>query len=177
MDDTATERADRPTHFTYIDSPVGPLLAVERDGLLRGLHFTDDDGPFPEDGWVADDVPFVDLRRQLEEYFAGARRRFDLPLGPGGTEFQQQVWSALRRIPYGATSSYAAVAAAVGRPRAVRAVGGANGANRIPIVIPCHRVVGADGSLTGFGGGLWRKEVLLGLEQDVLAGAAEPSTG
>jgi len=153
------------THFTHIDSPVGPLLAVEREGRLCGLEFTDDGRPTPDAEWVQDDAPFEEVRRQLGEYFGGIRRRFDLPLAIDGTEFQRLVWDALLEIPYGTTASYGEVAAAIGRPNAVRAVGGANNRNRLPIVIPCHRVIGADGSLTGFGGGMDRKVVLLGLEE------------
>jgi len=160
--------APTTTHFTHIDSPVGPLLAVEQVGALVGLHFTDAGGPFPHDDWVADDAPFAELRRQLAEYFAGGRREFDLPLAPEGTPFQVEVWQALRRIPYGRTVSYRDLAEMVGRPNAMRAVGGANGANRMPIVIPCHRVIAADGGLGGFGGGLDRKRLLLDLERATL---------
>ena len=103
--------------------------------------------------------------RELEEYFAGERRDFTLPLAPAGTPFQQRVWRALEAIPYGETRTYAQIAAAVGNPRAVRAVGGANHRNPLPVVIPCHRVIGADGSLTGYAGGLERKTLLLGLER------------
>jgi methylated-DNA-[protein]-cysteine S-methyltransferase len=149
---------------TWIDSPVGPLMAVARGDALVGLHFTDEDGPFPEPGWIEDDRPFTDLRRQLDQYFRGRRTSFEVELDPRGTPFQQQVWEALRDIPYGASASYGEVAEAIGRPGAMRAVGGANGANPIPILIPCHRVIAADGTLGGFGGGLERKVLLLELE-------------
>ncbi len=156
------------THYSYIDSPTGPMMAVERDGEITGLHF-DVCSPDPEADWVEDDAPFVELRRQLDEYFRGDRTEFDLRLAPEGTEFQRSVWAALSRIPYGATVSYKDIAIAIGKPAAVRAVGGANGRNPIPIVIPCHRVVAADGGLGGFSPGLDYKVKLLALE-----GAATP---
>lgn len=118
--------------------------------------------------------PLLELRRQLAQYFAGERRAFDLPLAPRGTEFERRVWQALLAIPYGETRSYAEVAAAIGRPSACRAVGHANGSNPIAVVIPCHRVIGSDGSLTGYGGGLPLKRFLLDLENG--SGAA-PATG
>jgi AraC family transcriptional regulator of adaptative response/methylated-DNA-[protein]-cysteine methyltransferase len=117
----------------------------------------------------ADTPIFRALRRQVEEYLAGERREFDLPLDPVGTEFQRRVWRGLGEIPYGVTISYAAQAAALGCPSAVRAVAGANGRNKLSIVIPCHRVVGSDGSLTGYGGGVERKRLLLELERRVTA--------
>jgi methylated-DNA-[protein]-cysteine S-methyltransferase len=112
-----------------------------------------------------DDAIIAKARRQLDAYFAGKLRGFDLPLAPQGTEFQQRVWAALLKIPYGATRSYGQQAAAIGSPKAVRAVGLANGRNPIAIIIPCHRVIGANGSLTGYGGGMARKRLLLDLEQ------------
>lgn len=162
------------THFSVIDSPVGPLLAVERAGRLVNLQFLGGDAGAAEADreeadWVEAEAPFEELRTQLAEYFAGARREFDLAVEPEGTEFQMAVWSALRDIPYGRTATYGEIAEAIGRPTAVRAVGGANNANRIPIVIPCHRVIGADGSLTGFGGGLEAKAHLLEVESRALA--------
>jgi methylated-DNA-[protein]-cysteine S-methyltransferase len=147
-----------------IDSPVGPLRLVEADGALVGLHFLDPrDARLPSS--AADASACCEVRRQLAEYFAGTRREFDLRLAPEGTEFQRRVWEELCRIPYGATISYRALAERIGQPNAMRAVGLANGRNPIAIVIPCHRVIGADGSLTGYGGGLDRKRYLLGLEQ------------
>ena len=113
---------------------------------------------------MRDPRPFRDLREQLAQYFAGRRRTFSLKLAPAGTDFQQATWRALVEIPYGETASYAEIARRVGRPAASRAVGAANGANPLPIVVPCHRVIGADGSLTGFGGGLPIKRALLELE-------------
>jgi len=123
-------------------------------------------------GWRPASEPFEDARTQLAEYFAGRRRRFELPLAMDGTPFQRRVWQALREIPYGRTTSYGELAHRIGRsPSASRAVGMANGRNPIAVVVPCHRVVGADGSLTGFGGGLERKRLLLELEAAALAGA------
>jgi methylated-DNA-[protein]-cysteine S-methyltransferase len=151
---------------TRIDSPIGPLgLAVDDDGLVRiqfhapaGLDWA---GPDARPGTHA----LIDrTSAQLREYFDGRRREFDLPLSPRGTPFQRTVWSELARIPYGAAISYAQLAQRIGKPAAMRAVGAANGRNPLPIVVPCHRVIGADGSLTGFGGGLPTKAFLLRLE-------------
>lgn len=138
-------------------SPVGPLTLAEGEGALVGVAFRDEG--------ACDRSPLLDeAERQLTEYFAGRRREFDLPLAPAGTPFQREVWDALRTIPYGRTCSYGDIARAVGRPKACRAVGMANNRNPLPIVIPCHRVVGASGSLTGYGGGLDIKAMLLKLE-------------
>jgi methylated-DNA-[protein]-cysteine S-methyltransferase len=147
-------------------SPVGPLrLAAEDDGL-RLIEFPDPRHPVaPEDDWEeGDNAVLAMTRAQLGEYFAGTRRAFDLPLAPRGTAFQRAVWRALATIPYGETISYRALAERIGQPSAMRAVGAANGRNPLPIVVPCHRVIGADGSLTGFGGGLPTKRFLLQLE-------------
>lgn len=145
-----------------IPSPIGELTAARsEEGAITELHFA---GATPEPKWRRDDSAFDDLRAQLEEYFAGTRRDFDLPLAPTGTPFQLAVWNRLRRIPYGTITTYADIARDIGRPTAFRAVGAANGANPIPIIIPCHRVVGSDGSLTGFGGGIDVKRRLLALE-------------
>jgi methylated-DNA-[protein]-cysteine S-methyltransferase len=114
--------------------------------------------------WREDKAPFAEVIRQLQAYFGGELRAFDLPLAPEGTEFQLRVWNCLRTIPYGETISYAKLAQKLGNPQAVRAVGLANGCNPIPIIVPCHRVIGSDGSLTGFGGGLANKKILLDLE-------------
>jgi methylated-DNA-[protein]-cysteine S-methyltransferase len=128
--------------------------------------------PAVPSGWRPASEPFGDARTQLAEYFAGRRRRFELPLAMDGTPFQRRVWQALREIPYGRTTTYGELARRIGRsPSASRAVGTANGRNPIAVVVPCHRVVGADGSLTGFGGGLERKRLLLELEAAALAGA------
>ena len=149
-----------------MDSPVGPLLlAGDGDGLHLISFPTGSRKQEPRAGWQADAAPFGQTMDQLASYFAGERRDFDLPLAPRGTEFQLAVWRALRRIPYGVTVSYGALAQAIGRPKASRAVGAANGANPLPIVVPCHRVIGSSGKLTGFGGGLATKAHLLALEQ------------
>ena len=154
-------------HYTYHASPIGPLLLAGRNGNLTTIRFPlDGEREMPDPSWKLADAPFDDVREQLDGYFAGRRQRFDLPLAPTGTTFQRKVLEALQAIPYGETRSYKEVATAIGKPRAVRAVGAANGRNPIPIIIPCHRVIGSDGSLTGFGGGLEVKRRLLALEQD-----------
>ncbi|MEE4191906.1 MAG: methylated-DNA--[protein]-cysteine S-methyltransferase [Halieaceae bacterium] len=148
-------------HFTTIDTPIGQLrLVSDGDALLR-VEFQ---GQHSSDGVLEDDPVLDRARRQLEEYFAGRRRHFDLPLGADGTAFQQAVWSSLRAIPYGELRSYRDIAETLGKPKAVRAVGAANGRNPLPIVVPCHRVVGSNGKLTGFAGGLDCKRRLLALE-------------
>jgi methylated-DNA-[protein]-cysteine S-methyltransferase len=152
------------TVYDTIDSPLGELLLAGDGRALTAVHM---DGA-PGAAWRRDPAPFRDAADQLRAYFAGELRDFDLPLAPHGTAFQQRVWSALREIPYGRTISYAELAASVGRPRAARAVGAANGQNPIAIVIPCHRVIGAAGALTGYGGGLERKRMLLDLEGGAL---------
>ncbi|HEX6202826.1 MAG TPA: methylated-DNA--[protein]-cysteine S-methyltransferase [Thermoanaerobaculia bacterium] len=161
--------------FDRLESPVGPLFAaVDDDGALVRLTFLDaEDDEAAEIARLttrAGEAPRRDPARcravaaQLADYFAGRRRDFDLPLAPRGSAFQRAVWDELRRVPYGATVSYGELAARLGRPGASRAVGGANNRNPLPIVVPCHRVIGADGSLTGYGGGLDRKRALLALE-------------
>ena len=154
------------TTYTTIDSPVGPLLLAAGDDGLQAIEFPRASHPLKRGAdWRRGDHPLLQrARRQLDEYFDGQRDRFDLPLAPRGTQFQRTVWHALATIPYGETVSYAQLAARVGRPTAMRAVGAANGRNPLPIVLPCHRVIGADGSLTGFGGGLPTKQFLLELE-------------
>jgi methylated-DNA-[protein]-cysteine S-methyltransferase len=153
------------THSCDISTPVGRLLLVGDEQGLRRISFQDGFHPIEvAEGWQRTEEPFREALSQLEAYFAGRLQRFDLALAPEGTPFQRQVWTALRTIPYGETVSYGELARHVGRPTASRAVGAANGRNPIPIVIPCHRVVGADGSLTGFGGGLAIKRRLLELE-------------
>jgi methylated-DNA-[protein]-cysteine S-methyltransferase len=154
------------TTYTYIESPLGDLLATSRDGAVTSLS-TPGQATEPGSGWTRDDDAFAALRTQLDEYFAGRRRTFDVPLAPGGTAFQQEVWAALRAIPYGRTASYGDIARQIGRPNAVRAVGLANGRNPIAIVVPCHRVIGANGKLVGYAGGLATKRVLLDLEAGV----------
>ena len=149
--------------YTTMQSPLGELLLTAEDGVLTGL-FMPAEAHEPPPGAERGDRGFATVRRQLEEYFAGRRRAFDVVLAPPGTAFQQRVWDELQRIDYGQTISYAELAARIGRPTAIRAAGAANGANPISILIPCHRVIGSDGSLTGYGGGLEAKRALLDLE-------------
>jgi methylated-DNA-[protein]-cysteine S-methyltransferase len=157
-----------PRWYTRIPSPLGPLLLAGTPDALTDIRLPGERAPLaPGSGWTASDAPFRDAIRQLEAYFAGALRRFDLRLEPAGTPFQQRVWGALLEIPYGETISYAELARRIGRPDAFRAVGAANGRNPLPIVIPCHRVIGHDGRLVGYGGGLPAKERLLALERRV----------
>jgi len=167
----STER----THVT-VASPIGPLTLVAADGKLVALYLAAQRHR-PEDATLggpgdAADEPFASAARQLTQYFAGERTEFTLPLAPAGTEFQQKCWAALQTIPYGHTWSYGQLAEKIGKPTAIRAVGLANGKNPIALVIPCHRVIGSDGSLTGYGGGLDRKRYLLDLESG-LTGLAE----
>ncbi len=151
--------------FDY-ESPVDVLTLIAHDDALCAVYFENNKhGAPPEDAKRGTNAVIDETRRQLDAYFEGKRAAFDLPLAPKGTPFQLRVWEALRRIPYGATKSYGQIAAEVGAPQASRAVGAANGRNPIPVIVPCHRVIGADGSLTGFGGGMERKRFLLQLEQ------------
>lgn len=151
---------------TVIDSPYGPLTLVATDGVLSGLYMTDQRHRPPEETFGApDDTPFGETIDQLKAYFAGELKEFDLPLRLDGTLFQRTVWDQLRRIPYGETRSYGELADALDNPKASRAVGLANGRNPVGIIVPCHRVVGANGSLTGYGGGLDRKKRLLDFER------------
>lgn len=150
---------------TVIDSPYGPLTLVAEGGALCGLYMTDQRHRPPEETFgQRDETPFGAMIDQLAAYFAGELKEFTLELRLSGTEFQRRVWDQLRRIPYGETRSYGDLADALGNPGASRAVGLANGKNPIGIVVPCHRVVGANGSLTGYGGGLDRKQRLLDFE-------------
>lgn len=153
--------------YTALPSPIGPLTLIASDRALAAILFADQPLAAFKRGVPERDDAHPVLRAgvaQLTEYFAGTRTAFDLPLDFGGTPFQQRVWTALCAIPHGATRSYADIATGLGQPTATRAVGAANGRNPIPIVAPCHRVIGKDGSLTGFGGGLAVKERLLALE-------------
>jgi methylated-DNA-[protein]-cysteine S-methyltransferase len=153
------------TLYTIIDSLVGALLLTSEGGPLTGLRFMD--GPkaaAPGEGWLHARDAFARPAGQLREYFAGERRAFELELAPRGSAFELGVWEQLRAIPYGETATYGEIARLVGSPGAARAVGLANGRNPIAVIVPCHRVIGADGSLTGFGGGLPRKRELLELE-------------
>ena len=151
-----------PLVFGYLDSPVGQLLLVADADHLRGISFPDGSRKQePQPGWRRDDAYFPDTTAQLRAYFASELKEFCLPLLFEGTTFQKTVWQALCDIPYGETTSYGALAAKLGNAKASRAVGAANGANPLPIVVPCHRVIGADSSLTGFGGGVDVKHFLL----------------
>ncbi|BAU87117.1 methylated-DNA-[protein]-cysteine S-methyltransferase [Streptomyces laurentii] len=150
---------------TVIDSPYDPLTLVAVDGVLSRLHMTDQRHRPPEETFGAPDPrPFTEAVRQLDAYFAGELNEFDLPLHLVGTPFQLRVWAELRRIPYGETRTYGELAEDLGNPAASRAVGLANGKNPVGIIVPCHRVIGASGSLTGYGGGLDRKRRLLAFE-------------
>jgi len=152
-------------HFRTVDSPVGPLTLAGHGDTLTNLRMVDQTHEPDRAGWEPDEDAFPEAVEQLAAYFAGERTSFDLDLELGGTEFQRRVWSALQTIPYGETRSYRDIAAQVGAPSAFRAVGLANGRNPIGIIVPCHRVIGAGGSLTGYGGGLDRKRLLLELER------------
>jgi len=154
-------------YWREIDSPVGRLLLVGDGARLIRLHFQSGPQPLaPGKQWIEQPASFEAVTAQLSEYFQGRRRTFDLPLAPRGTEFQRRVWMALREIPYAETISYGELARRIGKPNASRAVGLANGANPLPVIVPCHRVIGADGTLTGFGGGLAVKRKLLALESE-----------
>jgi methylated-DNA-[protein]-cysteine S-methyltransferase len=157
------------------DTPIGPLLLLASDAGLAGVYTEQHRrGPTVQSSWREDDAPFTEAKRQLDEYFAGERTRFDLALAPVGTPFQLRVWEALRRITFGETWSYGRLAAEIGQSKASRAVGAANGRNPLSIVVPCHRVIGTDGSLTGYAGGESRKRWLLLFEA---AREGSPPTG
>ena len=162
-----------PAWTTLLDSPVGAIdLIADEDGALTHLLFRGETRFSPVNSELRmNPAPFAAVIAQLDEYFAGTRKEFDIPLAPRGTHFQREVWLALRDIPYGETWTYAKQAVAIGRPSATRAVGAANGRNPIGIVVPCHRVIGADGSLTGYGGGIDRKRWLLAHERHVIGQA------
>ncbi len=155
--------------YAWMDSPVGRLLVAGDDDGLRQVLFAEGRSEVaPQSGWRDNAGALAEPLRQLRAYFAGTLRRFDLRLAPEGTPFQQRVWRELLNIPYGETISYGELARRIGNPSASRAVGLANGANPISIIIPCHRVIGSNGSLTGYGGGLKNKQWLLALERGVL---------
>ena len=167
-------------YIDEVESPAGPLaLAVNEDGALMRLHFVESDfGPVMEEdledeGYVVegDEARTAGVRRELAEYVSGRRRNFDVPLAFAGSEWQKAVWMELTRIPFGETRSYGEIADSLGRPGAARAVGRANASNVLPVVVPCHRVIAADGTLGGFNGGLHLKERLLEHERNVLAAA------
>jgi methylated-DNA-[protein]-cysteine S-methyltransferase len=152
--------------FTHLSSPIGPLLLAADSTGLREITFPKNGAPASQQtDWIEDSSVFAEAIRQLRAYFAGELESFDLKLAPEGTSFQQRVWSELGKIPYGETISYGQLARRIGNPNASRAVGLANGSNPIPIIIPCHRVIGSNGKLTGYGGGLPVKEKLLALER------------
>jgi len=145
-----------------ISSPIGPLVLTERDGALCGLEFGETS--LFHDAVPGDSPLLRQTEKELSEYFAGALKTFTVPVSLSGTAFQQKVWQALTEIPYGETRSYGDIAKAIGCPKSCRAVGGANHVNPVSIIVPCHRVIGADGSMTGYGGGVWIKKFLLKLE-------------
>ncbi|HET6806770.1 MAG TPA: methylated-DNA--[protein]-cysteine S-methyltransferase [Frateuria sp.] len=160
-----------PVWYDNLPTPIGRLRLVADEHGLREIWFeTGRHRREPAASWVHAPPALAFARVQLEEYFAGTRQVFELPLHPRGTPFQLAVWRELARIPYGATVSYGELARRIGQPTAVRAVGAANGRNPLPIVLPCHRVIGANGSLTGFGGGLPTKRFLLAMEENVARG-------
>jgi methylated-DNA-[protein]-cysteine S-methyltransferase len=150
---------------TIEETPVGALrLVADERGLNTVWFLRGRKKEAPQDDWKEDPAFFLEVTRQLQEYFAGALREFEIPLFMEGTDFQRRVWKNLQKIPYGETISYGELANRIGNPKAVRAVGAANGQNPLPIIVPCHRVIGSNGSLTGFGGGLEKKRKLLDLE-------------
>ena len=158
-----------PRRYEIVPAPIGKLLLIADGPVLRELRFagsweTADIAP----DWRRGGEVLARAEAQLGEYFAGSRREFDVPLAPEGTEFQHRVWHTLRAIPFGVTISYAELARRLGEPSAIRAVGAANGRNPIPVIIPCHRVIGSDGSMIGFGGGIELKKRLLQMEQMAL---------
>jgi len=157
--------------YHAFDTPIGTLRLVGGEDSIDCIDLPNRAVEPPDPAWTpsADRLPaaLAEAKRQIEEYFAGERQDFDLPLSPQGTAFQRRVWAELRRIPFGETISYGELAARIGKPSASRAVGAANGRNPLPVVVPCHRVIGSDGRLTGFGGGLPTKQALLDLEQRV----------
>jgi methylated-DNA-[protein]-cysteine S-methyltransferase len=158
-----------PTLYTEHASPIGTLLLMQCNGHLTGLFIVGEKhAPRIARDWSRDDRAFAEARRQLDEYFAGRRWNFTLPLAADGTDFQRRVWTALREIPVGTTITYGELARRIGQPAAVRAVGLANGRNPLSIVVPCHRVIGANGKLTGYGGGLAAKAWLLQHEKVAL---------
>ncbi|NKB89144.1 MAG: methylated-DNA--[protein]-cysteine S-methyltransferase [Acidobacteria bacterium] len=159
-------------HFTYVDTPIGPLfVAGDHDALHEVSFSTGHQIREPREGWTEDAGSLRFATVQIDEYFAGTRRDFDLPLAMQGTDFQKRVWNELMEIPFGESRTYGEMAETLGSPGAARAVGRANATNHIPLIVPCHRVVGADGSLTGFGGGMPTKQWLLRFEGVLAPGA------
>lgn len=154
------------TIYAFMSSPIGSLLLAGDGERLSHLGFPSGKGTItPHESWHREDDAFAAAKEQLQDYFDGRRETFQLPLAPQGTPFQMEVWRELANIPFGTTISYGELARRIGRPAASRAVGAANGSNPIPIILPCHRVIGSNGSLTGFGGGLATKKWLLALEK------------
>jgi methylated-DNA-[protein]-cysteine S-methyltransferase len=164
-----TKTKNRIMHqYCFYQSPIGKLLLIGTGGILEALHFPSETKQINiGEDWQYDESCFQPVLQQLAEYFAGNRQQFELKIAPKGTPFQEKVWQELCRIPFGRTASYQDIAVRVGNAKACRAVGMANNKNPIPIIVPCHRVIGKDGSLTGFGGGLDIKKQLLELEQGV----------
>lgn len=159
------------TRYRIVDSPIGPLTLAGDGAVLTNLRMVEQTYEPDRADWLRDDTAFPAAVEQLTAYFDGQLRQFDLELEVAGTDFQRRVWNALRTIPYGETRSYGEIAEQIGSPNAFRAVGLANGHNPIAVIVPCHRVIGANGSLTGFGGGLERKSALLELEKRISEGA------
>jgi methylated-DNA-[protein]-cysteine S-methyltransferase len=151
-----------PQSWAYCNSPIGPLRVCAVAGAVTAVEFAASPGKAQQP-----DAAALEAARQLAEYFEGRRREFDLPLAPQGTAFQRAVWQQMLAVPYGSVTTYGRIAAAIGRPRAARAVGLASGRNPITVLIPCHRVIGSNGRLTGYGSGLWRKEWLLKHERSL----------
>jgi methylated-DNA-[protein]-cysteine S-methyltransferase len=170
---------DLMTYYTCCESPIAPILLTSDGTSLTCLYLVAPHGPAIDPGWVRRDdaAPFAETKRQLAAYFEGRLTEFDLPLAMAGTPFQKRVWDELQRIAYGDTISYGELARRIGQPSASRAVGLANGRNPIGIIVPCHRVIGTNGKLTGYGGGLPRKEALLALEASVRAAGSRDSLG
>ena len=156
--------------YTSLESPVGALVLTSNGEAITGLFMDKYKGePFSIGDWTRDDELFREAADQLRAYFAGELTEFDLPIAAGGAPFQQRVWAELRKVPYGSTISYGELARRIGNPKAARAVGSANGDNPVSIIIPCHRVIGSNGKLTGYGGGIERKKFLLEFEAEILA--------
>ncbi|UZI27551.1 methylated-DNA--[protein]-cysteine S-methyltransferase [Streptomyces sp. VB1] len=171
---TPTSPVSVTKQHTVLDSPYGPLTLVATDGVLSALYMTDQRHRPPQETFgIPDPEPFGETIQQLTEYFAGERTTFDLPLNLAGTPFQRTVWAELLKIPYGETRTYGELAEGLGKPGASRAVGLANGKNPVGIIVPCHRVIGASGSLTGYGGGLDRKQRLLAFESGGAGGGVQ----
>jgi methylated-DNA-[protein]-cysteine S-methyltransferase len=170
--------SETPISYAYTETPVGKLLVAGDAKVLRLIAFQQGSRVHhPQKAWRHDPAPFADVFRQLDDYFAGKRTSFSLSLHLGGTGFQNAIWTALQEVPYGSTITYRDLAARIGKPAAIRAAGAANGANPFPIVVPCHRVIGSNGSLTGFGGGIEAKRFLLAHEQKFGARQSAPGAG